>query len=63
METLIIDEVHELMKWIATNENKVVSVNDKFSLTVLNALWMIIAGQRYDQDDTKQASLLLEANE
>ena len=63
MENLILEEVHDLISWIKKNEKKAISVNKKFNLSVVNALWMIMAGHRYDHDDTKHTTILNEANE
>ena len=63
MENLINEEVADVVDWIKSNEGKPVSVNKKFSLAVLNALWMIMTGHRYDHDDTKHNYILNEVNE
>ena len=63
MQNLISEEVLDLINWIKKNEDKAVSLNRKFGLTAVNALWMIMAGHRYDHDDEKQTSILKEANE
>ena len=58
MEYLIMDEVHEMIKWMKENEGNPVSVKWSFSLATVNALWSITTGQRFDQNDPKLHEIL-----
>ena len=51
MESLVMDEVVEMMKWLEKNESKPVSVSKKFMTSSVNALWSIVAGERLDHDN------------
>lgn len=62
MEALISDEVKDMISWLKKNVDKPVSINKKFNLAVLNSLWMIMTGQRYDHDDQEQLNMLDEVN-
>ena len=63
MENLIIDEVGEFLSLIKKKEGTAVAVNSMFTIAVVNALWMIIAGQRYDHDDAERSHILTQTNE
>ena len=63
MESLIMDEVNEVLEWMSKNEGIPVSVNKKFSLAVVNALLTIMSGKRYDQEDPALKNLLDAATE
>jgi len=58
MESIIMDEVQELMDWIAKQGGKPVCLHGRINLAVLNALWTILAGQRYDHDDPQLTKIL-----
>ena len=51
MEGLIMDEVNELIGWIKEQNGKPISLRRRFTLAVINALWKILSGERYDHDD------------
>ncbi|CAG7734935.1 unnamed protein product [Allacma fusca] len=53
MESLILDEVDELIEWLKSQEGKPVSINRKFYLAVINSLWTILSGKRYSHTDPK----------
>lgn len=53
MESLIMDEVHELVERIKSkNGTPVGQIKDMFTLAVLNSLWTLINGNRHRQDDS-----------
>lgn len=60
MESLIMAEVTELIEGFKKEEiqGKSVCVNRKFSLAILNGLWMIVTGKRYSHDDPKLTKIL-----
>ena len=57
-EELITNEVKEFIQALDKNVGKPVSINKSFSVAVLNTLWMIMSGVRYDQDDPRLWSIL-----
>jgi len=58
MELLIMEEVREMIEWMKNEEGHPLSLNRKFSLAVLNSLWQIVSGKRFDQKDTTLNDLL-----
>lgn len=62
MEQLIMEEVREIVDWMKKEEGHPLEVNRKFSLAVLNSLWMILSGKRFDQHDTTLNDLLDSTN-
>ncbi len=60
METLILDEVREVVDWLKGEEGagRAVSINRKMSLAVLNSLWMICCGSKFAQNDKTLTELL-----
>lgn len=61
-ESLIQDEIHELIEEIKTiassNPNNVVDFKAMFNPTLINILWAIIAGERFKHDDAQLKCLL-----
>jgi len=57
---MIMDEVPELTNWIGKQSGKPVSLHGRISIAVVNALWTILTGQRYDHDDPKLVKILEE---
>jgi len=57
---MIKDEVHELMDWIGKQGGNPVSMHGRIKIAVVNALWTILTGQRYDHDDPKLRNILEE---
>ncbi|CAG7816040.1 unnamed protein product [Allacma fusca] len=53
MEELIQEEVDELLGWLKYLGNNPVCLNTKFTLAVVNSLWRIITGKRFDHSDPK----------
>ena len=60
MESLILDEVKELVEWIGKQNGKPLNLHRRCSLAVVNALWSILTGDRYDHDDEKLNNILEE---
>ena len=60
MESLIMDEVKELVEWIGKQNGKPLNLQRRYSLAVVNALWTILAGDRYEHDDEKLHKILEE---
>ena len=62
-EELIRNELTEFMESLGQNVGQPVSMNRSVNVAVLNTLWMIMSGVRYDQDDPRLWSLLTQQNE
>jgi len=58
LEGLILDEVMELVTWIKTQNDNPIELHRRFSLAVINTLWTILSGKRYEQDDPKISDIL-----
>lgn len=58
METLLMEEVKDVISWLKKNEGKPVSVQNKLNLSVINALWHILSGQRFDPEDNQLLEML-----
>ncbi len=54
MEALIQDEILHLLEMMDKDLGQETSISLKFGTSVVNALWTIITGQRYEQDDKVQ---------
>jgi hypothetical protein len=53
METIVQDEVKELVERFKETAGTPISTSNKFNVAVVNALWTIIAGQRFSHDDAQ----------
>lgn len=51
MESLIMDEVLELINGFKRDAGTPISTQTRFNIAVLNSLWAIVAGQRYSHED------------
>lgn len=52
MEMLIMDEVHDLLATLGKREGAPISgIKELFSLAVVNSLWTVVSGKRYNQND------------
>jgi len=58
LESLILDEVTELVNWIKEQNEKPVEIRRRFSLASINILWTMLSGERYEQGDPKMTGLL-----
>jgi hypothetical protein len=58
MEALIMDEVTELVEWIKVQDGQPIQLQQRFRLAVVNALWHLLAGVRFEHDDLKLTSIL-----
>jgi len=52
------NEVRELVDWIKQKNGEPVTLHRRFTLAIINALWTIISGERYDHDDEKLTNIL-----
>jgi hypothetical protein len=52
------DEVTELVDWIKAQNGKPIQLHRKFSLAVVNALWHILTGIRFEHDNVKLLKIL-----
>ena len=51
MESMILHEIEQMCKALTTNQP--IDLTRKTNLAVVNCLWLIIAGQRYDFNDQR----------
>ena len=58
MEGLIMEDVTELLNWIKQQAGKPISFQRRFNLIVMNALWTILSGERYEHDDPHLTEML-----
>jgi len=59
MENLVLNEVKELICTFKEyqDQNKPILIEDIFLLPVLNGLWILIAGEKLQQQDTRLKNL------
>jgi len=53
MESIILDEVQDLLKTFRKTLGKPISTQAVFNVAIINSLWAIVAGQRFSHDDPK----------
>ncbi|XP_077291982.1 methyl farnesoate epoxidase-like [Arctopsyche grandis] len=53
MEDLIIAEILYFIEWLKTNSDSPINISRIFTIPVLNIIWTLIAGKRYDRKDKK----------
>jgi cytochrome P450 len=58
MESIITEEVDEFIEGLKKETGQPISLNRKFSLAILNSIWMITCGRRYKQDDPRLQKIL-----
>ena len=58
MELMIMEEVELFTEEMRKSDGQPVDLADKFNLPILNALWNVTVGQRFDYNDPKLTSLL-----
>ncbi|ODM89500.1 Methyl farnesoate epoxidase [Orchesella cincta] len=58
MEQLILDEVCSFREYLKKFTGSPVSLNREFNLPVLNALWHLIAGERFSFDDQRLRAII-----
>jgi len=58
MEELIMDEVKEVLDWLKKQKGKSIPLQERFSLAVVNSLWKITTGERFDHDDAQLHQIL-----
>lgn len=59
MESLIMDEITELLEGFRSRVGQAIPTHNLFNGAVLNALWTITAGERFRHDDPKLKELVL----
>ncbi|XP_026731057.1 farnesoate epoxidase-like [Trichoplusia ni] len=57
MESYISEECRALVKLRLTDAGKPILVNSMFHITIVNILWRLVAGKRYDLEDEKLTTL------
>ncbi len=63
MESIIMAEVGDFLKWAKETRERPTPVNKRLTLATLNTLWAIVAGSRRAQDDTALSSIIDRADE
>jgi len=58
MESLVHDEVTELIESLKKDVNKPIHIDGRFNIAVFNALWTIVAGERYSHSESKVQQLI-----
>lgn len=63
METLIMEELNEVIAKFKTNEDKPIgNIKSTLSLAVINSLWTVVSSQRFKHDDPKLLRLVSNTN-
>ena len=62
-EELITNEMKEFLDGLERKVGQPTSLNKSFGVAVLNTLWMIMSGVRYEQDDPRLWSVLKQNEE
>jgi cytochrome P450 len=60
MESLIMDEVVEMIEGFKKEEGQPIAPKGRFNLAILNAIWVILTGNRNSHDDKRVSSILKE---
>lgn len=58
METIVYDEINELVDSFKKMIGKPMQTQNKFNAAVLNALWTMVTGQRYSHEDPMLQDLI-----
>jgi len=54
------DEVNEFSDWLRRQKGQSVSLQERFALAVVNSLWKILSGERFDHDDAQLHKILVD---
>jgi len=57
MESLITEEVTELVKDLGRTSGTAISTRHLFNVAIMNVLWRIITGEKYQHDDSAMVQL------
>ena len=49
---------HAFIEGLEENDGEAISMNRSFGVAVLNTLWIILSGVRYEQDDPRLWSII-----
>jgi len=58
MESLVNEEAEDLLKYLETNAKGTFPLHNVFDVAVINSLWAMLAGRRFELDDPRLTSLL-----
>lgn len=58
MEGLMMEEIKELVASFRREVGQPIVTQNKFNIAVLNALWTILTGQRFDQNDPRVRNII-----
>lgn len=58
METLVMEEVNELITSFRKQVGQPITTQNRFNIAVLNALWSIMTGQRFSHEDPQLKKLI-----
>ena len=53
MEDILLDEVSKLIQHFKSQGNQPVQLNRMMNVSIINALWSIVAGEKFELDDPK----------
>jgi len=63
LEAVIAQEVSELLEFLKGTKSNPVNLNRQFDLAILNVLWQVVAGERFDKIDCENYKLIEELKE
>jgi hypothetical protein len=58
MESIISEEATELAERLRKHCGKPISIQNQFNAAIVNALWSILTGERFKQDDPELAEAI-----
>ncbi len=58
VEDNILDEVKELSQYLESSNGKPINIRNKFNLIILNALWIVVTGERIKPDSPRQQEII-----
>nr|AKH03514.1 cytochrome P450 3075C1 [Paracyclopina nana] len=58
MEDLLSEEVQKLVQVFRLHQNQPLNLNRTMNVSILNALWSIVVGERFELDDPKLATVI-----
>lgn len=58
MEDILTEEVHKLVQAFRKQQNQPLNLNRTMNVSILNALWSIVVGDRFELDDPKLSGVI-----
>jgi len=62
MQEIVTEEARELCEWLKINGTAPIKLQHHFSLGIINCLWRIVAGHRFEHDDPQLTQILEKLN-